>query len=78
LLLGFSGGRARPFDFAQDDGPGDWMEAGAVASETRRQSPGLGTVDAAEWRHAVATTQAKACGYRTGANPGNELGHRPT
>ena len=27
----------------------------ADCGKTRRQSPGLGTVDAAEWRHAAAT-----------------------
>ena len=27
----------------------------AVNGQTRRQSPGLGTVDAAKWRHAAAT-----------------------
>ena len=30
----------------------------AMQRGARRQSPGLGTVDAAEWRHAVVTTAA--------------------
>jgi hypothetical protein len=36
------------------DLPTRGMERADTAA--RRQSPGLGTVDAAEWRHAVATT----------------------